>query len=230
MGDFLCEGLLADYVLTRLHGVVAWEYETIINTKYFMVNSKITALCSLNRSAGLTYMHTHTQVAAYWRVKMWCIPIPTLWSYAQICVHLVSRLSYTLPGALFFIHTHTGVIDCIFIYFFMCWSSRMIALLLCCHSVAPCTSKGGISVSAICHLWRVVFSFNMQVSLNRLSLAALRRYPMALYSASLHRGYSKKMKVVDCTLELTFHCHLIYFRSLKWPFWIRKEINSFIKL
>ena len=49
----------------------------------------------------------------------------------------------------------------LFIYLFICWSSRMTALLLCCHSVAPCSSKGGISASAICQLWRFVFRSNI---------------------------------------------------------------------
>ena len=71
MGEFLCEGLLADYLFIRLHGVAVWEYETIFNTKYFIINSKIIDLCSCNRTAVLTYTyihtHTHTQVAVYWR-------------------------------------------------------------------------------------------------------------------------------------------------------------------
>ena len=49
----------------------------------------------------------------------------------------------------------------LFIYLFVCWSSRMTDLLLCYHSIAPCTSKDCISASAICHLWRFVFHFNI---------------------------------------------------------------------
>ena len=41
----------------------------------------------------------------------------------------------------------------LFIYLFNCWSSRMTALLLCYHSITPCTSKDGISASAICYFW-----------------------------------------------------------------------------
>ena len=69
----------------------------------------------------------------------------------------------------------------------------MIVLLLCYQSIAPCTSKGGISASAICHLWRFVFSFNIYAGLNRLPLAALVAYPVALHSALLHRGYSQRI-------------------------------------
>ena len=36
----------------------------------------------------------------------------------------------------------------------------MTALLLY-HSIAPCTSKGGISASAICHTWRFVIRFKI---------------------------------------------------------------------
>ena len=77
----------------------------------------------------------------------------------------------------------------------------MIALLLCYHSVAPCTSKGGRSTSAICHLW----SFVIYAGLNRLPLAVLVVYPIALHSAMLHREYCQRLGVVDCTLELSFY-------------------------
>ena len=69
----------------------------------------------------------------------------------------------------------------------------MTALLLCCHSIALRTSISGISASAICRLWRFVFTFNIQVGLTRLPLAALVAYPIALYSALLHRGYSQRL-------------------------------------
>ena len=32
----------------------------------------------------------------------------------------------------------------------------MAGLMLCYHSIAPCTSKGDIGASAICHLCRLV--------------------------------------------------------------------------
>ena len=44
----------------------------------------------------------------------------------------------------------------LYLYSFICWSSRVGVFLLCYHSIAPCTSKGDISASAICHLWRFV--------------------------------------------------------------------------
>ena len=69
----------------------------------------------------------------------------------------------------------------------------MTALLLRYHSIAPCLSKGGISASAICPLWGFVFSFNILVGINRVPLATLVAYPMALLSALLHRGYSQRI-------------------------------------
>ena len=44
----------------------------------------------------------------------------------------------------------------LFIYLFICWSSRVAFFLLCYYSIAPCTSKGDISTSAFSHLWRVI--------------------------------------------------------------------------
>ena len=68
----------------------------------------------------------------------------------------------------------------------------MAALMLCCNSVAPCTCKGEVSASAICYLWKFVFSFNIAVGIYRLSLAALVFYPMALHLALVHRGYNQR--------------------------------------
>ena len=72
-GWYSCVGLLADYLLIRLNGVVVWEYEIIFNTKYFIINSKLTALHSCNPSSVLNIhiaTYIHTQVAVYWRVKI----------------------------------------------------------------------------------------------------------------------------------------------------------------
>ena len=40
----------------------------------------------------------------------------------------------------------------LFVYLFICWSSRKTDLLLSYHSIAPYTFKGGVSASAICDL------------------------------------------------------------------------------
>ena len=44
----------------------------------------------------------------------------------------------------------------LFIYLFICWSSRVGVFLLCYQSIVPCTSKGDSSACAICHLWRFI--------------------------------------------------------------------------
>ena len=61
---FFCVGYWqADYLLIRLPGVIVWEYETIFNTKNFKSNT-ITALCSRNRSAVLTYRYIHKHTSS----------------------------------------------------------------------------------------------------------------------------------------------------------------------
>ena len=92
---------------------------------------------------------------------------------------------------LFFFRGWLGV--SLFIYLFICWGSEVGVFLLCCHSIAPCTSQGDISASAICHLWRFIFSYRYVGRLYRLLLAAFVAYPIALQSALLHRGYSQRL-------------------------------------
>ena len=46
----------------------------------------------------------------------------------------------------------------LFIYLFFCWSSGVGVFLICYHSIAPCTSEGEISASAICHLWSFILT------------------------------------------------------------------------
>ena len=61
MSYFLIAKLLADCLVIRFHVVVEWEYESIFNTKYLIINSNRTA-CSRNRLAVLIYIYiqTHT--------------------------------------------------------------------------------------------------------------------------------------------------------------------------
>ena len=54
-------------LLRRFHGVVVWEYDTIFNTRYFIINSEITVLSNRTRSAVL---HIRTQVAVSGRVML----------------------------------------------------------------------------------------------------------------------------------------------------------------
>ena len=64
----------------------------------------------------------------------------------------------------------------------------MTPLLLCYHSMAPCTSKGGISACAICHRWGFLLVYSSIGRPNRLPLATVVACPVTLHSALLHRG------------------------------------------
>ena len=72
------------------------------------------------------------------------------------CFHILPILC--VPFNFFTLHPSILVLHIIAIVCTLirtiCWSSRMTTLLLY-HSIAPCTSKDGISASAICHLWRL---------------------------------------------------------------------------
>ena len=104
---FFSVGLLAaDYLLTRLQRVAVWEYETTFSTKCFIINSKMTVLCSRNCSAVLTCIYT--QVAVYWRVNMTDThSYLRLISHAPTHIHLWARFFSALPGVLP-LHTHTS--------------------------------------------------------------------------------------------------------------------------
>ena len=67
----------------------------------------------------------------------------------------------------------------LFIYLFICWSNRMVALLLCYHFTALYTYKV-ISVLVLFVIFRgLVQLIGVQVGLNRLPPAALVAYPIA---------------------------------------------------
>ena len=57
------------------------------------------------------------------------------------------HIAYLCGGGWVYLHS--------FIYFIF-WSSRVGAFLLCYDSIVPCTSEGDISANAICHLWRFI--------------------------------------------------------------------------
>ena len=59
---------------------------------------------------------------------------------------------------------------------------------LCYHFIAPCTSKGGISASAICYLWGFLLVYSSIIRPNRLPLATVVACSITLHSALLHRG------------------------------------------
>ena len=49
-------------------------------------------------------------------------------------------------------------VGCI-VYLFICWSNRMVALLLCYHFTALCTCKGDVSASTISYLWTFLIHY-----------------------------------------------------------------------
>ena len=88
---------MADYLVISLHGVVVWEYENIFNAKYFLISSRVTALCSRNRSAVLTYIYMHTHKVLSTGEWRWQTPTHTqAWSclHKHTSLHLVTRFFF----------------------------------------------------------------------------------------------------------------------------------------
>ena len=69
-GWFSLCGAIGKLYIDKVAWCNLWEYGTIFNMKYFIINNNIAALCSRNRLAVLTCTYIHKQVAVYWRVKM----------------------------------------------------------------------------------------------------------------------------------------------------------------
>ena len=104
-------------LLRRLYGVVIWEYNTIFNTKYFIISSKPVVLCNRNRSVVLAYIYLHTHTRSYRRESdddrhahtytHPCLPL-------ILCVHKHTHTSQgssfiALPGVLHDTHTQVAV-------------------------------------------------------------------------------------------------------------------------
>ena len=88
----------------------------------------------------------------------------------------------------------------LFIYLFICWSSRMIALLFCYAFVALCTSKDDTSASAICYLWRFFLVHYYTGRPSWASLTTLVAFPMAFIS--LCSLCCNILSAKDCELTL----------------------------
>ena len=89
---------------------LCWEYETIFNTKYFQINSKVTTLCSCYHSLVLTdvYMYTHTNSCLLeYEDDTYTHHYPPLISHAQTCIHFGSPIFLALPEVLP-LHTQTS--------------------------------------------------------------------------------------------------------------------------
>ena len=68
----------------------------------------------------------------------------------------------------------------LFIYLFICSSNRVRVFVLCYHSIASYTSKGGISASAVCHRWRSIL---IDWYIGRPSQASSGRFGGLFYSS-----------------------------------------------
>ena len=79
------------------------------------------------------------------------------------------------------------------LFVFICWSYRMVALMLCYHSIAPSTCKDDIRASAVCHLQRFSLVNWCVGGLHTFPLATLVVYSVILRSTLLHRGYSQRL-------------------------------------
>ena len=94
----------------------------------------------------------------------------------------------------------------LFIYLFICWSSRIAALFLCYSFTAICTSKGDISASAIYYFWRFFLIHYYVGRPSYASLAALAVFLIAFISlCSLYciMLSANDTEVVDCGHEYT---------------------------
>ena len=100
----------------------------------------------------------------------------------------------------------------LFTYLFIRWSSKVGVLLLCYHSISPCTFKGGIGATAICHLWRFILIDRYR--LNKLHFAISVVFPVALISICCVMFTANASEVVDCGYELTLLVSSFSFRSI----------------
>ena len=94
----------------------------------------------------------------------------------------------------------------LFTCLFICWSNRMVALLICYHFTTLCTSKYEISASAICYLWRFFLVHYFIGRPSQASLSASVTFPLAFTSLCFlwcNMLSANLLEVVDCGHEHT---------------------------
>ena len=103
-GWFSLYGIIGSPLIS-LYGVVVWEYETMFNTKNFIINSKLTALCNCNHSTVLNIYTYASNCLLKGGVKM---------SDTQTCnTHAWSRVhKHTSLGAPLLVTFRTAFIAC----------------------------------------------------------------------------------------------------------------------
>ena len=110
-------------LLRRLHGVVVLEYDTIFNTKYFLINSKmlpyaVTIVYGVSIHIR-TYTHKKFSTEEWWWQTHTHIHTP-MSTLDLTCVqththtHISGRFFIALPGALpLHTHRHTHTSSCV---------------------------------------------------------------------------------------------------------------------
>ena len=108
----------------------------------------------------------------------------------------------------------------LFILWFICWSIRMVALLLCYYFTALCTSKGDISASPICYLWVIFLILHYIGSPSQVSLAALVAFCTTFISLCCNMLSGNDSEVLDCGHEQTLLWSSIFImsHSLLWRY------------
>ena len=71
-------GVIGRIFIDKVYGLVVWDYEIFFSTKYFIINSKISALCSYNSLVVLTYIYKHMHASRCQLKGEVDTPIPTL--------------------------------------------------------------------------------------------------------------------------------------------------------
>ena len=155
-------GLLVDYSLIRLYGVLVRKYKRIFKTNC-IINSKVTALCS-NRSAVLTYIYVFTHKSSCQlkgRVKM---TDTRTHSHPILIPSLVCLQKYTHRGMLIFLtyrsvsHTRMQLCTQLSLLFHRC----VMSLLGKDGRIADCT---------VGH--RVVFYLHLKLKISILKLLSM---------------------------------------------------------
>ena len=84
-----------------------YENKRLFNTKFFIINSKITDLCSCPRSAELIYIYIHAHASSCLLESgvKWHTPISTLNRMHNTPIHLWAQSELKRRHT----HTHTGI-------------------------------------------------------------------------------------------------------------------------
>ena len=170
-------------LLRMLHGIVLWDYENV-NTKYFIINSKLTALRSHNCPVVLAYIYIHAHWSSCRREsddERHTHPCPPLILYvhkhnfsvwAPISTFRSASITHTssCPLEIWFLFTHT------YTHPYPCWHS------IACSNTFFLHTYRGISLTRMRHYTQLVYLFH-QYAMSHLS----RRLYCRLYCETSRR-------------------------------------------